>query len=597
VKRFATCFTAFVAFTGTFVVLPVYAAPAPEAAPVKTSAEEVKLGSVTAPSAEADVQSGTDEPVSGVADSAPVLTVQQTDVDQFSMVGVSWALDPAVTDTVVQIRVQNEDGDWGEWTQITSESAEAEDGPAPARVRGGTEPLWTGPSTGVQAELVTRSGAKPTDVRLDLINPGESAADVAVLGDPAITATANAATSIPPVYSRAQWGADESLMTWTPQIMPTIKAAVVHHTAGSNDYSAADVPSILRGIYRYHAVSLGWGDIGYNVLVDKYGRIWEGRAGGLGQAVMGGHASGFNNLTFGVSMIGNYDTAPTTEPLIDSVAAIIAWKFSLYHLNPLGRTTLTSGGTDKFPAGPANLPTIIGHRDTKSTACPGRYGYAKLPEIRSKVSARMGSAPVIRALYQDMMGRTADEHGLRTWTDNVARGVSIRTISRGFSNSTEYRKLIIIQGYQQVLGRGPDPHGMETWLAKLADGSIRLDTVRLTLMASQEFYYRGGSSDTGFVNNIYQAALGRGATAGEVARWAPIRASLGPATVIRQVWGAPEAARRRVAQAYTYYLGRSASPAEQQHWQPVVSNAGDEQLREEIVSSAEYARRAESRFP
>ena len=123
---------------------------------------------------------------------------------------------------------------------------------------------------------------------------------------------------------------------WAPEIASTIKAATVHHTADSNDYSAADVPAIMRSIYRYHAITRGWGDIGYNVLVDKFGRIWEGRAGGLSKPVIGAHAGGFNTYTFGVSMMGNYDTAPTTPPMIDSVAAIIAWKLSLFSVDPHG---------------------------------------------------------------------------------------------------------------------------------------------------------------------------------------------------------------------------------------------------------------------
>ena len=72
---------------------------------------------------------------------------------------------------------------------------------------------------------------------------------------------------------------------------------------------------MMRSIYRYHAVSRGWGDIGYNVIVDKFGRRWEGRAGGLASTVVGAHAGGFNSGTFGVSMLGNYESVnPPSEP-------------------------------------------------------------------------------------------------------------------------------------------------------------------------------------------------------------------------------------------------------------------------------------------
>jgi uncharacterized protein with LGFP repeats len=431
-RRLLAGTTAFAALTGVVLVLPVYAEPSPEAVPVETSVEEVAMGSFSDPAPEAQVQEGTTDPVAGVPDTVPTLSVSATDVAEFSLVGVTWAHDAAVTDTVVQVRVRDLDGAWGAWTEVSAEAAEQEaETDTGHPVRGGTAPLWTGPATAVEAELVTRSGAQPTDVQLDLVDPGESAAD-ASLGDPDITETADAAVAMPPVFSRAQWGADENLMKWTPQYASTIKAATLHHTAGSNNYTADQVPGILRSTYTYHAQSLGWGDIGYNVLVDKFGRLWEGRSGGLASTVVGAHAGGFNTSTFGVSMMGNYDVVDTPQAMIDSVAAIIAWKFSLYGVDPRGTTTLTSGGTDKYAAGArVTLPTVFGHRDTKSTACPGRYGYARLGEIRDKVAARMANTKSPIATRYD------SDAGLRAWLgapvggEQSAAGVTWQVYANG----------------------------------------------------------------------------------------------------------------------------------------------------------------------
>ena len=384
--RLVACVLAWLAMTATILVVPVSAAPGPEAEPVETSTEEIPMGSVEDPAPEAEVEQGTTAPVGGVAPTTPVLTVTETGTDGFSLVGVTWSADPDVVDTLVQIRVQDADGAWGAWTQLTVEDAGQDD-----ETRGGTQPLWTGPSTGVEAELVTRSGAEPTDVQLDLVDPGESPADT-VLENPDITDTADAAASMPAVYSRAQWGADESIRTWAPQYANTITSATIHHTADSNDYTAAEVPAMLRSIYRYHAVSRGWGDIGYNVVVDKFGRTFEGRYGGLSSTVVGAHAGGFNSTTFGVSMLGNYDQVVPTFPMISAVADIVAWKFALYGVNPKGTVTLTSGGgsTVRYPAGTrVTLPTIFAHRDTGTTTCPGKYGFARMADIRTMVDARM----------------------------------------------------------------------------------------------------------------------------------------------------------------------------------------------------------------
>ena len=65
-----------------------------------------------------------------------------------------------------------------------------------------------------------------------------------------------AATSAPPIVTRSEWRADESLRSSPPSYAP-IKMAFVHHTASGNDYTPADAPALMRGVYAYHTESLG----------------------------------------------------------------------------------------------------------------------------------------------------------------------------------------------------------------------------------------------------------------------------------------------------------------------------------------------------
>src|SRR5207248_3521731 len=130
-----------------------------------------------------------------------------------------------------------------------------------------------------------------------------------------------AAGLLPAVIPRAGWGADESLRydssgkeIWPPAFWP-IQKLIVHHTDTQNN--DPDPPATIRSIYYYHAVTQGWGDIGYNFLIDEQGRIYEGRhtldyGVGIppteedtsGNVVTGAHAQGFNSGTVGIALLG-----------------------------------------------------------------------------------------------------------------------------------------------------------------------------------------------------------------------------------------------------------------------------------------------------
>ena len=139
-----------------------------------------------------------------------------------------------------------------------------------------------------------------------------------------------------------------------------IRAAVVHHTAGSNDYAPEDSAGIVRSIYEYHTRTLGWCDIAYNALVDKYGQVFEGRAGGMDKPVEGSHTGGFNHNTWGVAMMGDFDAVPPTPIQLRTTARLIGWRLGFDHVNPRGTVVLPSAGGSftKFPVGATpTLPT------------------------------------------------------------------------------------------------------------------------------------------------------------------------------------------------------------------------------------------------
>lgn len=185
------------------------------------------------------------------------------------------------------------------------------------------------------------------------------------------------------IISRAEWGADESLRydktgtnLW-PEEYYTPQKFVIHHTAGEK--ANLDPKATIRAIYYYHAVERGWGDIGYNYLIDSAGNIYEGRYGGEGS--VGGHAYLRNRNTIGIAILGCYDSGPKTdcntpdnltEATKISLDKLIAAKAREFNIDPLGQSEFHG----------QILPNVIGHRDVGSTTCPGNLIYNSLTQVR-----------------------------------------------------------------------------------------------------------------------------------------------------------------------------------------------------------------------
>ncbi|MEU3098675.1 peptidoglycan recognition protein, partial [Streptomyces sp. NPDC006967] len=195
----------------------------------------------------------------------------------------------------------------------------------------------------------------------------------------------------PAIVTRRGWGADEGLREKKFTYTSKVKAAFVHHTASGNNYKCSQAPSLIRGFYRYHVRSLGWRDIGYNFLIDKCGRIYEGRAGGVAKPVKGAHTMGFNSKSTGIAVIGSYGSRKPSKSAVKAVSRLTAWKLGLHGMNPKAKTYLTSGGGYLYGKGKkVRLNVISGHRDGFNTSCPGGKLYKKLGTTRSTAARYQG---------------------------------------------------------------------------------------------------------------------------------------------------------------------------------------------------------------
>jgi hypothetical protein len=316
------------------------------------------------------------------------LGLGQTSTKRFTTVGVTWKHDPAVGGVTVDVRWRTA-GRWSAWRTLSGGSDDAPDAgsvDAGRSLRDGTAPLWVGAADGVQVRTST-TGVAPRDLRAELVDPGRSAADAVIGATPRDSAAAEQAQ--PSIFTRQDWGADESIRRSDPSYNATVKVGFVHHTATANDYTRAQTPAMIRSIYAYHVKGNGWSDIGYNYLVDRFGRVWEGRYGGITLAVIGAHTGGFNVDSFGTSLLGTYSTAVPSAETLTALEQLFAWKLGSYYRDPAVTASLRSagGGTSRYAAGVTHTFAVVsGHRDAGSTSCPGDATYARMDTIRSAVT-------------------------------------------------------------------------------------------------------------------------------------------------------------------------------------------------------------------
>ena len=315
---------------------------------------------------------------------------RQLPTSTHSMVALTWTGGSQVPTLRFRSRIG---GEWQGWQTLPPlqdlPDLDAEERTAVA----GTDLVWIGAADGIQVDV---SGERPPGLTLVLLHPAQEPGLARIAPRTSLREQERTQERAPrpALRGRRDWGADRSWRSGEPTYNDTIRQVHVHHTVNSNTYSRQDVPGLIRGMYRYHTHNLGWSDIGYNFLVDRFGRTWVGRAGGARRPVRGAHTLGFNSTSCGVAVIGNFETTRPNDRVLNAVAALAAWKLDRYGRNPGGHIRVTSEGSDRYSTGRrVRLPVIDGHRDTNETACPGRYLYDALPRIRRRAKRIVDAYP------------------------------------------------------------------------------------------------------------------------------------------------------------------------------------------------------------
>jgi hypothetical protein len=341
---------------------------------------------------------------------------------RFDLIGLRWA-DGARAEA--QVRARRRGGEWTPWVAL---HATGDHGPDEGVAPAGTDPAFTGAAD----EFQLRLRGNPARLRARFVRalPTATAAGRVMrrLRGRARASARRQAGAAPAIIPRSAWGADSV----PPRAAPdygSVQMAFVHHTVTANDYTPEESPGIVLGIARYHRDSNGWNDIGYNFLVDQYGQIFEGRAGGIDQPVIGAQAQGYNSVSTGIACLGTFTTAPQPDAGMEALARIVGWKLSLHGVPVRGQLTVMSAGgpSNRYAAGtPVTFERISGHRDGDNTTCPGGALYAQLEDLRTRAGryATAGATGLIaRAAARTVRAHTSvDVSGNLHFADGSSPG-------------------------------------------------------------------------------------------------------------------------------------------------------------------------------
>jgi hypothetical protein len=426
---------------------------------------------------------------SAQADPSGELVASERGLETFHVLGVSFQ---SASGRTASFRTSSATG-WTDWVTVAASSPDGPDADSGEALRAdghaASDPIWVGNATDYEVRFPDDATQTAVHVVRDVVPSGTGGTGAPKsVSDAAPSNTLAAAASPWPygIHARTEWGArNYKIHPGMGDPLKGVQMAVVHHTAQPNDYTQAEVPTLVRMLQAYDMDVRHYDDLGYNVVVDKFGGIWEGRGGGLDQPVIGAHALGMNQVATGISVLGNFVDVDPPTAVINAVATVAGWKLAIDGYDPLSSVTIGADEDQGHPAHPLPLttPRIVGHRDVGQTECPGRI-WNHLAEIRTKAAAL---APVgtgnLAAATQTHDG-TIRVSGTSSPTGSASASSTAVLLDRRpvAALSTSLRSAAI-EAFQFDVGAEPGPHricAFET--ATLGSPKIRIGCRGITVV-------------------------------------------------------------------------------------------------------------------
>lgn len=159
---------------------------------------------------------------------------------------------------------------------------------------------------------------------------------------------------------RAKW-ARSAPITAKLNPMNGVNRITIHHEGWTPVYFTdyATTAARLERVRQGHLSRLNAGDIGYHYIVDRAGRVWQGRD----TRFQGAHVRSNNEHNLGVMCLGNFDQESPTDVQMAAMRDVVAKLMRQYRV-------------------PANR--VLTHQEINPTACPGRVMQPRVVALRRK---------------------------------------------------------------------------------------------------------------------------------------------------------------------------------------------------------------------
>jgi hypothetical protein len=176
-------------------------------------------------------------------------------------------------------------------------------------------------------------------------------------------------------------------------------------------------------------------------------------------------------------------------------------------------------------------------------------------------SSYTGNAEFVCWVYEDLLGRTPDAPGLNYWLSELSAGTTRTQVAYSVITSTESLTDYIEGDYEAFLGRAADAGGLSMWLQAFESGQTA-EQIDAGILGSAEFYYKSGSTNSGFISALYEQLLSRSPDSAGESTWnAVLSNGVSRSQVANDIDTSPEEWTDDVQFNYQDFLGRAADQA------------------------------------